>query len=92
MRDAPILLLDEATAGVDCETEDLIQKALEELAGKCTIIIVAHRLSSVRHADRVAVIEHGQVVETGTPETLLAQKSRCRELFQSQLVAKEAAE
>ena len=92
LRDAPILLLDEATSGVDSETEELIQDAIDVLAGKRTIIVVAHRLSSVRNADRVVVIEDGRIVETGTPAELLSRNSRCRELFAAQLTHKEAAE
>ena len=56
---------------MDSETEELIQQALDELAGKRTIIVVAHRLSSVRHADRVVVIEDGRIVEQGRPTGLL---------------------
>ncbi len=91
LRDAPILLLDEATSGVDSETEELIQDALNTMAGKRTIVVVAHRLSSVRNADRVVVVEDGRIVETGTPSDLLSRPSRCRELFAAQLVLKEAA-
>ena len=89
--DAPILLLDEATAGVDSETEEFIQNALDELAGQRTILVVAHRLSSLRRADRVIVIEDGRIVESGTPSELLARGSRCREIFAAQLVERAAA-
>jgi ATP-binding cassette subfamily B protein len=87
VRDAPILLLDEATTSVDSESEELIQDALERLAGHRTILLVAHRLSSVRRADRVIVVENGVVVETGTPAKLLGPRTRYRNLFASQLVA-----
>ncbi len=83
---APILLLDEATAAVDSETEELIQDALGKFAGRRTVITVAHRLSSVRRADRVIVLEHGKIVEVGTPAQLLSTPSRCRELFAAQLI------
>src|SRR5262245_50203670 len=63
LRDAPILLLDEATAAVDSESEELIQQAIDRLAGQRTILLVAHRLSSVRRADRVIVLEDGKIVE-----------------------------
>jgi len=86
LRDAPILLLDEATASVDSETEDLIQDAIAQLAGRRTILIVAHRLSSVRRADRVVVVDHGRIVESGTPDVLLQSETRCRDLFAAQLV------
>jgi ABC-type multidrug transport system fused ATPase/permease subunit len=80
------LLLDEATASVDSETEDLIQDAIGQLAGQRTILIVAHRLSSVRRADRVVVVDHGRIVESGTPDMLLQSETRCRDLFAAQLV------
>jgi ATP-binding cassette, subfamily B, bacterial len=86
LRDAPILLLDEATASVDSETEELIQDAIERFAGKRTILVVAHRLSSVRRADRVVVLDHGRIVECGTPELLLRTDTRCRDLFAAQLI------
>ena len=92
LRDAPILLLDEATAGVDSETEEHIQRAIDRIAGQRTIIIVAHRLSTVRSADRVVVIDDGRIVEQGHPTTLLSRASRCRELFAAQIVVQEAAE
>jgi ABC-type multidrug transport system fused ATPase/permease subunit len=85
LREAPILLLDEATASVDSETEELIQDAVNRFGGQRTIFIVAHRLSSVRRADRIVVLETGRIVETGTPGTLLATQSRCRKLFEAQI-------
>lgn len=83
--DAPILLLDEATSAVDSETEELIQDALERLAGRRTVVVVAHRLSSIRRADRVIVLEAGRVVESGTPRLLATKGTRCRDLFAAQL-------
>jgi ABC-type multidrug transport system fused ATPase/permease subunit len=92
LTEAPIILLDEATSGVDSETEEFIHDALDRISGQRTIILVAHRLSTVRRADNVVVIEDGQLVEQGTPGLLLSRRSRCRDLFAAQLVAKEAAE
>jgi ABC-type multidrug transport system fused ATPase/permease subunit len=89
VRDAPILILDEATASVDSETEELIQDAVERFASRRTILLVAHCLSSVRRADRVIVLDRGEVVETGTPDTLLRGGTRCRDLFAAQLVGEE---
>ncbi|MBV9549076.1 MAG: ABC transporter ATP-binding protein [Alphaproteobacteria bacterium] len=91
MRDAPILLLDEATASLDGETEEAIQNALANIAGAKTIITIAHRLASVRRADRIIVIEDGTVIETGTPLRLLNTNSRCREIFASQLNTLQAS-
>jgi ABC-type multidrug transport system fused ATPase/permease subunit len=79
-------MLDEATASVDSETEELIQDAIEHFAGRRTILIVAHRLSSVRRADRVIVLGQGRILESGTPEALLQSDTRCRDLFAAQLV------
>jgi ABC-type multidrug transport system fused ATPase/permease subunit len=84
LQEAPILLLDEATAAVDSETEELIQGAILRYRGQRTIVLVAHRLSSVRRADRIVVLEGGRIVESGTPQSLLATASRCRQLFEAQ--------
>jgi ATP-binding cassette subfamily B protein len=86
LRDAPILLLDEAMTSVDSESEELIQEAVERLAGQRTILLVAHRLSSVRRADRVVVLDGGEIMEIGTPDTLLRAGSRYRALFAAQLL------
>ncbi len=72
-RDAPILILDEATASVDSETEARLQKALDELMLGRSAIIIAHRLSTIRAADRIVVLQRGEVAEEGTHEELLAQ-------------------
>jgi ABC-type multidrug transport system fused ATPase/permease subunit len=85
LRDAPILVLDEATASVDSETEELIQDAIERMAGRRTMLVIGHRLSSLRRADRVIVLEGGRVVESGRPEALLRPGRRCRDLFAAQL-------
>jgi ABC-type multidrug transport system fused ATPase/permease subunit len=72
LKDPPILVLDEATASVDTETERLIQQALDRLMEKRTSFVIAHRLSTVRHADLILVLERGRIVERGTHEDLLA--------------------
>ncbi len=85
LRDSPILLLDEATASVDSETEELMQEAITRYAGRRTMLIVAHRLSSVLRADRVVVLHDGLIVESGPPSVLLSANGRCRDLFAPQL-------
>ena len=72
-RDAPILILDEATSALDNASERLVQEALQRLMRGRTVIIIAHRLSTVEHADRVVVIAEGQIAEQGTHQALLAQ-------------------
>ena len=71
-KDAPILILDEATSALDNESERLVQDALQKLMQGRTTLIVAHRLSTIEHADRVIVMERGRIVEQGTPADLLA--------------------
>ena len=71
LRDTPILILDEPTSALDVESESLIAEALERLPSGRTTLIIAHRLSTVRRADRIAVLERGNLVEQGAPEYLL---------------------
>ena len=73
LKDAPVIVLDEATAFADPENEREIQKALEHLTAGKTVILIAHRLSTVRHADAILVLDEGCIVERGTHEALLAQ-------------------
>ncbi|MFU8893823.1 MAG: ABC transporter ATP-binding protein [Luteolibacter sp.] len=80
LKNAPILLLDEATASVDSETERMIQDALDRLMQNRTCFVIAHRLSTIRNADRIYVLEHGEVVEQGTHDALLARGGKYAEL------------
>lgn len=81
LKDAPILILDEATSSVDTETEQLIQKALEKLMAGKTTIIIAHRLSTVRKADKIAVLEGTNIVELGNHQELISQDGIYRKLY-----------
>jgi ATP-binding cassette subfamily B protein len=71
-----ILILDEATSALDSESEALVQEALERIMQDRTVFIIAHRLATVRSADRILVVEQGQIVESGTHEELLAKGDR----------------
>jgi ABC-type multidrug transport system fused ATPase/permease subunit len=89
LRDAPILLLDEATDSVDSESEDLIQDALARFAGKRTILLVSHRLASLRRADRVIVLEQGRIIEIGRLAILQRTNTRFRDLFSAQILTEK---
>jgi ATP-binding cassette subfamily B protein len=82
--DPPILILDEATSSVDAETEQEIQKALDNLVRGRTTIAIAHRLSTLRRADRLVVMDRGQIVEMGKHEDLIAQKGAYFRLHEAQ--------
>ena len=72
MKDAPIIILDEATANVDPENEKELMEAVSELTQDKTVIMIAHRLKTVRHADQIFVVDHGEIVQQGTHDELVA--------------------
>ena len=84
LKNAPILILDEATSALDTESEGLVQEALERLMANRTTLVVAHRLSTVRRADRIVVLVHGEIAESGTHEELLARGAEYRKLYELQ--------
>ena len=73
MKDAPVIILDEATANVDPENEQELMEAIDALTHEKTVIMIAHRLKTVRHAHQILVVDKGQIVQRGTHEALMAQ-------------------
>ena len=84
--DPKILVLDEATANIDTETETLITQALARLMDGRTTIMVAHRLSTIQHADKIIVMHHGEIKESGTQQELLAKDGLYKKLYELQLM------
>ena len=79
----PVLILDEATSSVDTRTEKQIEKAMDRLMRGKTVFVIAHRLSTVKNADQILVLEKGRVIESGSHESLLAQKGRYFSLYEN---------
>lgn len=84
VHNAPMLILDEATSSVDTRTEQIIAKAMDELAKDKTSIVIAHRLSTIKNSDQIIVIEDGKVLESGTHDELMTQNGKYAELYNSQ--------
>jgi len=92
LRDTPILLLDEATSALDTRSEAVVQAALDSLSAGRTTIVIAHRLSTVRNADRIVVLDRGRVVDQGSHDQLLARGGLYAELYRLQFRAENAKE
>ena len=84
LKNAPILVLDEATSSIDTETEELIQLATERLTDNRTSIVIAHRLSTIQKADKIIVLDHGQIVEQGDHDELLNKNGQYKRLYDLQ--------
>ena len=91
LKDAPILILDEATSALDTESESLVQSALQNLMTGRTVFVIAHRLSTVRRADRILVLENGMIIDEGSHECLMARTGTYRRLYDLQFEDVEAA-
>jgi ABC-type multidrug transport system fused ATPase/permease subunit len=91
LADAPILILDEATSQLDAESEALVARALANLMRGRTTLVIAHRLSTVRRADRIAVLEGGRIVEEGSHSELLTRRGLYRRLHDMQQFADDHA-
>lgn len=86
INDAPILILDEATAAIDTHTEQMVQAAMDKLTVNRTSFVIAHRLSTIKNADKILVIDKGEIVETGTHTELLKKNGFYSELYQNQFL------
>ena len=79
--DPPVLILDEATSSIDTRTEHLIEAGMDQLMEGRTVFVIAHRLSTVRNSDAILVLEHGEVIERGDHQSLIAEKGKYYQLY-----------
>jgi len=86
LKNAPILILDEATSHLDTESEVLVQKALQTLMANRTVIVIAHRLSTVRRADKIVVLDRGRIADTGRHDELVSKGGLYQRLYELQFL------
>ena len=91
LHDPPVLILDEATSSIDSETERKLQHAVSAVTGGRTSLVVAHRISTIQHADRIIVMSHGRIVEAGDHSTLLKRSGLYATLYQLQYVQRDSS-
>jgi subfamily B ATP-binding cassette protein MsbA len=84
LKDAPLIIMDEATSSLDNESEAMVQEALNKLMEGRTVVVIAHRLSTVRHADHIYVLDHGQVLESGNHNQLISADATYARLIRAQ--------
>ena len=84
LKDPSIIILDDTTSAIDMETESMIQNELKKISDERTVFIIAHRISSIIHADQILVLDNGRLVERGTHEQLLAKKGYYSTVFHHQ--------
>ena len=87
LKDAPVIILDEATASVDADNESYIQEAISELCRGKTLLVIAHRLSTIQNADQIVVLEKGHIVDQGTQAELLRRCLLYQKLWQAHIGA-----
>jgi len=86
IKNAPIIILDEATSALDNKSEAIVQQAIDNLMKSRTVLVIAHRLSTVRNADKIVVINNGEIAEIGTHDELIAKNGAYAALYKTQLV------
>ena len=93
LKDAPIVILDEATSALDNKSEAIVQKALDNLIQNKTVFVIAHRLSTIKNADRIAVVNEGELAELGTHEELMSLENGIyKKLYEMQFKSQEEAQ
>ena len=91
LADTPLMILDEATSSIDTRTEILVQKGMDSLMQGRTCFVIAHRLSTIQNSDCIMVLEHGEIIERGNHEQLIAKRGRYYELYNGKKAEEEIA-